>query len=445
MAGCLAGFQVTPSGSGSTIQALINGLPTGPVVATTAGHRYVLTTYLYSMEVYRAEETYHSSLHPAGSGWGGAAVAADVRFVLELQDIDPTNLATLVAPPTILYDDVVTSAPGFCTYALVNAANLQCSIAYTYVAHNSLPEVRTAASQTSPFVTQLVAAEADGGQCIITSDPALSFYAPYLPVANELIVVSYRGQGAAVAEVQNTASVAALASGADDGTRGFARAVKIPAARTSVDCENAALAVLDDGAGTAWSGTYRTWSDFLPGAAADIFPGDAMAVNVPSRGAAFTAIVREVELQIADPADDRAFYTIGFANDLASPCAIQNESSAKIIPLQDMPPLQATNQVGAYYQVNLTEAQITAVTSTTVSVDAGLALTGGLGIEVRIHDYGWGPGNDRNLVGRFNTQTFTLPRWPVQAQTYFLRLYDSSSPPRYSRYSAALHIDGQVS
>ncbi len=83
-AGCLAGFQFSPSGSGSTIQALINGAVMGPVVATTSGHRYVLTTYLYSMDVYRSGETYHSSLHPAGSGWGGAAVAADVRFVLEV-------------------------------------------------------------------------------------------------------------------------------------------------------------------------------------------------------------------------------------------------------------------------------------------------------------------------------------------------------------------------
>jgi len=94
-AGCLAGFQIMPSGSGSIIQALINGSPTGPVVATTTGHRYVLTTYLYSMEVYRAEETFHSSAHAAGSGWGGATVPADVRFVLEMQDIDPANPATL--------------------------------------------------------------------------------------------------------------------------------------------------------------------------------------------------------------------------------------------------------------------------------------------------------------------------------------------------------------
>ena len=34
-AGCLAGFQITPSGAGSTIQALISGSATGPVMATT--------------------------------------------------------------------------------------------------------------------------------------------------------------------------------------------------------------------------------------------------------------------------------------------------------------------------------------------------------------------------------------------------------------------------
>jgi hypothetical protein len=60
--------------------------------------------------------------------------------------------------------------------------------------------------------------------------------------------------------------------------------------------------------------------------------------------------------------------------------------------------------------------------------------------EVRENDFGWGQANDRNLLGRFTTQTFSLPRL-ARTQNYFLRLYDSSSPPRYSRYSAALHID----
>jgi len=409
------------------------------VIATTAGHQYFFTTYMYSMEVYRSGETYHSSLHPAGSGWGGAPVAADVRFVLEVQDIDPSNPETLVAPATVLYDDVIENAPEFCSYALVDAVSMQCSIAYTYAAHISLASVRTALPNAE-YVTQLVGALSDGAECEITSDPSLDFYPAYVPALNELIVASYRGSGRAVAQVENAASVGALQNGADDGTRGAVRVAKTPGARTEVDCENAALAILDDAAATAWSGSYEAWSDFLPGAAEDIFPGDAIAVNIPSRGALFTAIVREVEIQIADPADDRGFYTIGFANDLAAPLGIEYGSSATTTALQDTPPLLETTQVGAYYQANLTEAQITAVTSTTVTVDAGVAPGGGDGIEVRGNDYGWGQANDRNLLGRFNTQTFSLARLAA-TQNYFLRLYDSSSPPKYSRYSAALHVD----
>lgn len=439
VANCVAGFQISTAGSVTNIQALIQGMPTGPVIGTTAGHRYILTTYLYSMEVYRSEQTFHSSLHPAGTGWGGAAVAADVRLVLEVQEVDPSNPATLIAPGTVLFDDVITGAVGFCTYALVNAVNMQCSIAYTYVAHISLAEVRTALPSAS-YVTQLVGSLSDGAECEITSSPSVDFYPQYVPALNELIVVSYRGSGRAAAVVRNAASVASLQNGSDDGTRGAAREVKTPTARTSADCENAALAMLEDAGGAAWSGTYQTWSDFLPGSADDIFPGDALAVDVPSRSAAFTAVVRQVEIQVADPANDRGLYKIEFANDLAAPLAMQSEVTPTTVPLQDMPPLLTTEQVGAYYQVNLTDAQLTAVSSTTVSVDVGMAPPSGCGIEVRAHDYGWGQSNDRNLLGRFSAQAFSLPRL-ARSQNYFLRLYDSSSPPRYSRYSAALHVD----
>jgi hypothetical protein len=438
-AGCLAGFQITPAGAGlNNIQALIQGAPTGPVIATTAGHRYVLTTFLYSVEVFRSEETFHSSAHPAGSGWGGAAVAADVRAVLELQDIDLSNPATMVAPATVLYDGVIAGAPGFCTYALVNAINLQCSIAYTYVAHISLAEVRTALPNAS-YVTQLVGSLSEGAECEIASSTTLDFYPQYVPALNTLIVASYRGSGRAIAEVVNSASVAGLAQGADNGSRGVVRTVKAPSARTQADCENAALAMLDDGVGVAWLGTYQTWSDFLPGGASDIFPGDALVVNVPSRNAVFSAIVRTVSIDVVDPADDRGMYDIEFANDAAAQLAMQETTGATTVPLQDMPVALSTGQVGAYYLANLTDAQITQVTSTTVQVDVGVAPGSG-GIEVRAHDFGWGVSNDRNLLGRFTTQTFTLPRL-ARTQNYFLRLYDGSFPPRYSRYSAALHVD----
>ena len=60
--------------------------------------------------------------------------------------------------------------------------------------------------------------------------------------------------------------------------------------------------------------------------------------------------------------------------------------------------------------------------------------------EVRWSDSGWGPYNDENLAGRFTTQIFTLPRLS-KVQNYFLRQFDGSVPPKYSRQSAALHID----
>ena len=441
-AACLAGFQISPSGGGSSIQALINGSLTGPVVVTAAGHRYLFTTYIYSREVYRAGETYHSSVHPAGSGLGGAVVPADVRFVLEVQDIDPANPASMVAPATVLYDGLISNAPGFCTYALVNAIRMQCGIAYTYVTHISLAEVRTALPDSS-YVTRLVESLSDGGECVIGSSTSLDFYPQYLPPQGALIVVSYRGYGRAVAEVVNSVNVESLQSGVDDGVRGIVRAMKAPGARTQADCENAALAILDDATGPAWSGTYQTWSDFLPNGVTDIFPGDAVAIDVPSQSAVFSAIVRRVAFDVADPANDRGMYTIEFGNDLASSLALQDTLSAAAVPLQDLPVRLSMAEVGTYYLANLTAAQITQVSSTTVEVDVGIVPGSGYGVEVRAHDFGWGVANDRNLLGRFNSQTFSLPRL-ARTQNYFLRLYDASYPPRYSRYASALHVDSPL-
>jgi hypothetical protein len=290
------------------------------------------------------------------------------------------------------------------------------------------------------YVTELVAPLSEGGECSIASSTSLDFYPQYVPALNTLIVASYRGTGRAVAEVVNSASVAALQNGADNGVRGMVRTMKNPGARTQADCENAALAILDDAGGLAWMGTYEIWSDFLPGGAADIFPGDALTVNVATRNAVFTAIVRSVGIDVVDLADDRGMYTIEFANDLAAPLALQDASSGTTVPLQDLPVRLSTSQVGTYYLANLTDVQITQVTSTTVQVDAGTAPASGYGIEVRANDYGWGVANDRNLLGRFSTQAFSLPRF-ARTQNYFLRLYDNSTPPRYSRYAAALHVD----
>ena len=240
-AGCLAGFQITPSGSASSIQALLNGSATGAMITTTAGHRYLLTTYVYSMEVYRSSETYHSSVNV----YGGTAVAGNVRIVLQVQDINPSVPSSMLAPATVLYDGVISNAPGFCAYALVNAVNMQCSIAGTYVRHISTAEVRSALPDQG-YETRLVESLSDGGECAIVGSGTLDFYPQYVPPLDTLVVVSYRGVGAGVAEVVNEGDRVRLENGADDGVRSSGGRIKAPRARTQVDCENAAMAILED-------------------------------------------------------------------------------------------------------------------------------------------------------------------------------------------------------
>ena len=436
IAGCLAGFRVTPAGANSNIQALIEGSVTGTALATQAGHHYVFTTQLYPTEVYRMQQVFHSSLHPSGGARGGEAVTCDVRVVLEVHDVDPLNPATQIAPSTVLYDDILANAPGFCTYALINAGIMQCSAAFTYI---WLPVDALVCS--TPYegntVTVLVGPLLEGAECQVSSTPALEFYSEYIPAANELIEVSYRGQGHAMARVINSASIAAHQRGGDDGVRGSVRELGMPVARTSADCETAALALLDD-AGQGWAGEYQAWSQFLPGGAADIFPGDGLAVSVPSRMASFTAIVREVDVQMADIAGENSRYILRFV-DAGDPSLDFTFVTAMVQQTQVLTPIDVT-EVGSYYLADLTDAEVTNVTSTTVTIDVGFTPVAGGGIEVRYSDGGWGAGYNGNLAGRFTNGSFALTRY-ARAQTYFLRSYDGSGPPKYSRYSTALHVD----
>ena len=295
--------------------------------------------------------------------------------------------------------------------------------------------------------------------CIFVGDPANSSLYDDITLVNPrgrpsiaggqkpFLEVHYRGHGRAMARVTNAASIAAEQRGTVDGVRAAVRHVKAPPARTSVDCENAALAIVTDGATSGCTGKYQTWSDFLPGGAADIFPGDALAVNIASRAAVVQVIVKEVTIAMNDLAGEHCLYEIQFedaasadlAFDFDSQIIASFESNSVLTTAFLGLPAIPTTDIGSTTLPSLISAAITDVSSTTVSLDAGLAPRPGGGIEVRWSDFGWGPDNDQNLAGRFTTQTFTLPRL-AKAQDYFLRQYDGSTPPKYSRFTSALHV-----
>lgn len=248
--------------------------------------------------------------------------------------------------------------------------------------------------------------------------------------------VQYRGLGRALARVTDPARIAAQQNGSDDGVRGLVRRVQAPSPRTSADCENAALALLDDASGTAWAGEYTTWSDFLPGNAEDIFPGDAVNVGVASRAASFQAIVREVEIEIKDLEEEHSLYKVRFADDVSAPLAFEYRTGNIVLPLS----LTAmTGASGCAFSAGLDSRRNYAGNLHQRERGCRRGPRDRRGIEVRWTDFGWGQDNDRNLAGRFSTQTFTLTRLAA-VQNYYLRQYDNSTPPRYSRYTTALHL-----
>ncbi|MGA8878816.1 MAG: hypothetical protein WB555_24955, partial [Candidatus Korobacteraceae bacterium] len=236
----------------------------------------------------------------------------------------------------------------------------------------------------------------------------------------------------------------------------FLRRLKFPPTPTSIDCENAATALLDDSVQQAWQGEYKIVSDFLP--VEDVLPGNAVRISVPSRGADFNAIVRQVELEVVSLADDRSHYDIKFANDACDPLALKFDavalpepagtvydlgtpSSSPLIDSLSAARIYDTGTPSSSLYINsLTAAQVTNVIATEITMDAGVAPPTGGGIEVRRSDGGWGPGDSDNLAGRFTTQQFTMPRLE-RVQGYYLRQYDGSSPAKYSRYSVLLRVD----
>ena len=433
--GCLAGFRITPAGAPSRIQALIAGATTGSAIMTQPGHRYVFTTRFFATEVYRMQQVFHSATHSAGAALGGETVAGDVRVVLEVHEIDPGNPASQVAPATVLYDGMIAAAPAFCTYSLINASSMQCSVAFTRVVLGVDAVVRSTLPQQSTQ-TRRAGSLLEGADCRVSEEPALQFYPQYAPAVNELIEVHYRGRGRARARVKDPASIAAHQRGNDDGVHGSVRQIMMPAPRTSTDCETAAVALLES-AGRGWVGTYRLWSPFLPGAAEDIYPGDGIMIDVPSRAALFAAIIKEAEIEVADMEGENSRYTLHFVDE-GDP-SLDFDFETAIAPTAVLNGTDV-NEVGNVFLPDLTAAGVTNVTATTVTVDTGFSPAAGEGIEVRRTDAGWGADNDRNLIGRFSSRIFTVARYG-HVQDCFLRRYDSSSPAKYSRYSAALHVD----
>ncbi len=425
-----AAFQVSQASGATQVSATVNGAVGGSSFQPAAGHIYTLRIRLYCPEMERVNQSYYYLDNTGVNNYGGNVIVAPGHLVMEVQDV------TSGAPgiPVVLYDGTVTAAPPACTVGLFDSGALVCSIK-TFSCTQGAPVWVTATPTGGTPASQYVGATAEGGSCKVDSGGRLTFYAATIPANGALITVSYRTRHRAVARrsiAQSTGSTGATS--AAPATTTWIGTVREPPAWSSVDCDNAAAALLKSSASAsaAWAGTYTGWNTEATGG--DVWPGDVLAINSVSAGIDAVVVVREVQVNMGSASPQLVKYTIRFANDWAEELALKLSDS---VPEDAwLPALPAS---GGAPLINLFGMNVTAITGTQIQVDAGVAPPNGGGFEVKRKDWTFGPGQDSDLVLRTPVQHFIIPRLNAVEQ-YYVRMYDGSTPPNYSQFSSAVFV-----
>ena len=428
---CLAGFQIGQASGAATIAPLLSGAVAGSTFTAVAGHTYTLRLRFYSNEVQRILQSYYITGAVSGfERFGGDLLVAGGTFVFEVQDT--TN--GVAGVPVILYSGPFGGSPSpWCVYAPLNAAFLDCSIGNVSIEYLP-PNWVTSTPLNGTAVVRRLGTPAQGADCTLSSTGHLRFYPASTPQAGELIAVSYRTRQRAVARFSSAASISAESLGGKlPGTAVWTGTVTNPAPRSSADCENAAQALLalSTSRAAAWAGKYTAWNPEQQG---DIWPGDVLAIASTSAGITANLVVRTVEIDLSGTVPALAKYTVSFANDWADSLSIQTSAS---IPADAWLPQQPET---ALPLANLDGLTVTAITGSQIQISAGATPPTGGGFEVRRCDYKFTPGAGPDLVLRSPVPNFTIPR-AAAMERYYIRMYDASTPPNYSRFSSAVFVN----
>jgi hypothetical protein len=428
-ANCFVGYNVRQSSGATVVVPFVNGVEVGTVFTMLSGHTYTLRIRLHCVEMQRVLQAYYAMVDGAVELFGGGVVSAPMSVVFELQDLG----AASNTPATVLYEGGVVSSPTSCSFVAVNSVQLFGSMGYCRVTQTgSAWVVSTLPSGTK--MTRLIGAAGEGVDCKISAAGKVTFFAGRVPIAGEVVTVLYRTQNRAVARLEDAASIAAEDAGGVPGTAQWLGKVLKPVARSSMDCESAAQAVLSFSASraAAVSGTYEAVNP------ADVWPGDLLALT--SGGQTTSVIVRRVEVVDEMTCPEVLTYKIAFANDWAEGLGLTLSEAIAADALLPQSALTGPGKVLA----NLQGLQVVSATSSALQVDAGTAPPVGGGFEVRRRDGDFGPGVDQDLVLRSPVRSFAIPR-EAQVEHYYVRMYDGSTPPLYSRFSSAVFTDLPVS
>jgi hypothetical protein len=439
-ANCFAGYNVrqdlSVSPPATIVTPFVQGAEAGTSFTLQPGHVYTLRLRLHCAELQRVMQTYYAMVEGVVEAFGGGLVEAPMDAVFELVDLGLSSNT----PAVILYDTAsagpITGTPASCLFAAVDSVQLFGSMGYCRVQQTGSVWI-TSTLPSGAASTRLIGVAGEGVDCHTSLAGRITFFAGRIPVANERITVTYRSRQRAVARLEDPASVAREALGGAPGTAAWLGHVLQPAARSTADCESAAQAILSfaSAGSAALAGTYLAAS---PQLAADVWPGDLLALT--AHGSTSHVLVRKVEIVSTTAFPELLTYKITFANDWAEGLGVKLSESVAVDALLPQTALTGPANVLA----TLLQLTVVSATATLLQIDSGIDPPPGGGFEVRRRDFDFGPTVDQDLVLRSPVRAFQIPR-SAQVEQYFIRMYDASTPPVYSRYSSAIHTDVPVS
>jgi hypothetical protein len=447
LANCFAGYRVRQNSGVTVLVPIVNGLEVGTVFTPMAGQQYTLRLRLHCAEMQRVMQRYYSMVDGMVQGFGSASgVSAPMDVVFELVDESSSSNT----PATVLYDSIsggapLNDSPATCEFVVANATQLFGSIASVSVTRPSTAWI-VSTLPDGVKQTRLIGLAGQGVDCTATygtqagTTGKITFFNGRVPAVGERVTVSYRTGQRAVARLADAASIATEAIGGAPGTSRWLGKVLQPVARSSADVESAAQAVLavSTSRTAAVSGSYTVTNPLQ-----DIWPGDVLAIT--SEGVTLSFLVRSVVAKDGGALPEVMQYELKFANDWAAEWADGigvklNEEIATDVLL----PREASSGA-AQVLANLSQVSVMNVTETALYLDAGTDPPVGGGFEVRLKDGDFGFGFDAaDLVLRSPVRAFSIPR-ATQLERFYVRMYDASTPPLYSRFSSAVFVDAPVS
>jgi len=424
---CVAGFQATAQqGTGNvSLQPIIAGCASGANYQLNTANQYTLRLRVHWPEMQREIATYIASGDDGAISNGGQSILSPAKLAFEVQEF----VNGVAGMPVTLYDGQIANIPSPCSVVAASSLNLQGSLRAVRLTSLGSCWV-VSAPRDGGVVTRSLGNVGQAAQCTVERTGRLVFNTGYEPAVGEQIAVSYRAVGRSVGRAVNAASQQALA-GTAAPVSSWIGTVTNPAARSSADCRSAAATLVQAAASESalWSGTYRGTSfDFD----ADVWPGDALALNVASCNLNAQVVVRSVNLSYRASTPDVVEYGIAFANDWADDLAIHTSTT---VPADAWLPAAIAPTILA----NLNNLAVT-VSGSIVTICPGVLPPSGGGFEVRRRDYAFMPGEDSDLVLRGSQATLVLPRLSANDR-FYIRTYDGATPPNYSEFSAALFIN----